>query len=399
MSPNTFDDWCADAFGRLLRLKRPGDVFRRLLRLPRPSILPVTTTGWPSAPTEGWEAAWEAATRALVANVSPEFSRYSKSRLEVLGRAFDTQSARINFDTLQTVMNQKLRVHRQDGFECNPQEDFWYFKINHGYWEQLFRILGTYDPVKMRIPSDTAYRRAYIDSAFWVVLEALMSECVSVDGATLSFPGMHVGTSLHNGSETHEELLQSFSSTSLKLQQVVLGASIGLSGVFESLFGAEKFELADGSFPKRAAMEGTLRETLHQFARHAQRVLFVVPPHLTGITLDGLDIPQETLPVPGACVHESWAAALYATVRHVLGRLETDTRVMVITQSAVFSAMLGIFLRKAKEALVPPGRQIFFFDLGQALDSATPESGGLWITRYQVADPSLFRIQNHGARV
>ena len=385
MTPNAFDAWCAKTFGNLLGLKDP-------------SMLPRTTTGWPDAPGERWEAAWEAATKALVATASPEFSIQSRARLETLGRAFDTQSARIDADTVQTVVNQKLRIERQDRFECNPHEDFWYFKINHGYWEQLFTILGTYDSVKMRTLSDKPFRSAYIESAFSMVLERLLQGCARVEGSRVLFPGMHFGVSLDNGSETHPVVVESFPSSTPMMKQVKLSASIGLFGVLESLCGATEFSLADGSFPKRAAMDGTLRETLHSFARQSNRILFVVPPHLRGITLDGTDIPQETLLIPGDRVHECWAAALWTTTRLVLARLETESRVLVITQSAVFSAMLAIFLRAAKEALVPRDRQIFFFDLGQALDSATPESGGLWITRYQVADPGLFRVANREVR-
>jgi hypothetical protein len=76
----------------------------------------------------------------------------------------------------------------------------------------------------------------------------------------------------------------------------------------------------------------------------------------------------------------------------VLAQLETDTQVLIITQSAVFSAMLATFLRAAKEAFAPVARHIFFFDLGQVVYSATPASGGRWITRNEVADQTLFGI-------
>jgi len=65
---------------------------------------------------------------------------------------------------------------------------------------------------------------------------------------------------------------------------------------------------------------------------------------------------------------------------------------VVITQSAVFAGLLGLFLRQAK-ALLPPGpKRIFFFDLGQVIDSATPGSGGVWISRHSVLDPALFQV-------
>lgn len=95
-------------------------------------------------------------------------------------------------------------------------------------------------------------------------------------------------------------------------------------------------------------------------------------------------------------MHACWAAALQAITGHILARLETDDRVLVITQSAVFAALLGLFLRAAKEAMALEGKQIFFFDLGQVLDSATPELGGIWITRHEVGDPSLFYLTARG---
>lgn len=202
--------------------------------------------------------------------------------------------------------------------------------------------------------------------------------------------------SLEAGNHDHELVLQRFSFQAPPLQAIALGTTIGLLSVFDTLFGERRLRFADGSFPKRAAMEGTLRETLRAFTRVADRVVFVVPPHLSGLTLDGVTVPQECLLVPGGRVHACWAAALLAITRHILTRLETDDRVLVITQSAVFAALLGLFLRVAKEATAPAGKQIFFFDLGQVLDSATPESGGVWITRHRVGDPSLFRLTGSG---
>lgn len=376
-----------DAFDRWF-----GETLSELLRIRRPFALPRTITGWPETPRPGWEAVWETATRALVAEASPEFRQDSQVRGDALGRALDEASARIDATTFHSVVAAKLRVEHQDRFDCAPDEDFWYLKINHGYWEQLFRIFGTPDPVKMRVRSAEYWRWAYIDTGFAFALEALIARYARLDAGTLSFPGMHFGFNLMNGSDSHETLVENFLSSDQATQVILQGATIGLTATFESLYGPCRLALADGSFPKRAAMEGSLRETLYGFAAHSDRIFFVVPPHLKGITLEGVDIPQETLLVPGERVHECWAAALWAVGRRVFEQLETNARVMIITQSAVFSALLGLFLRAAKDALQTRGRQLFFFDLGQALDSATPASGGLWIKKYEVKDLSLFRI-------
>jgi hypothetical protein len=72
--------------------------------------------------------------------------------------------------------------------------------------------------------------------------------------------------------------------------------------------------------------------------------------------------------------------------------LAADGRVLVITQSAVFSALLGFFLAHARRQLPLPGTVLRYFDLGQTLDVAAPESGGMWVRRNQAVDNSLFHL-------
>jgi hypothetical protein len=379
MGADQFDRWCAEAFGRLLGISPPPD-------------LPPAVVGWPEEPAAGWELDWEAATRALVDSAGTAFHERRQARGVALAAALDRRAPEVDRDTLHRVVADRISIARQERFACDPCEDFWYFKINHGYWEQLYGIFGRPEPVKMRFRSPERYREAYVDSGFATVLDALFARFARDDGGTISFPGMHFGASLEAGNHDHESVLDRFPTLPPGIQAIAVGATIGMLGVFDSLFGPRSLSFADGSFPKLAAMGGGLRDTLVDFARHADRVIFVVPPHLRGLTLDGVTVPQETLPVPGQRVHECWAAALRATVGHVLARLEDDDRVLVITQSAVFAAMLGLFLRAAKEEVVPAEKRIFFFDLGQVVDSATPGSGGKWITRHAVHDPALFRI-------
>ena len=371
-----------------------GELLAVTLRTKKPLLFFPAVAGWPSAVEAGWEDAWENATSALLDQAGPDFHVHCSLRGAALGRALDAQSAQLNAQTFHDCVTDRLQIQSRTHFECDPDRDFWYFKINHGYWEQLFRIFGTYDASKMRVPDAAPFRHAYVDSGFTFVLEALMLRLARVQARRVSFPDVYFGFSLQAGSESHETLLEGFPSRPVMAQRIPLGAAIGLFAVFGSVFGDCRITLEDGSFPKRAAMAGTLRETLLGFARHADRILFVVPPHLQGVTLTGVDTPQETLVLPGTRVHECWAAALWSVGREIFQRLETDERVMVITQSAVFAAMLGLFLRAAKHALGLEHRRIFFLDLGQVLDSAAPTRGGPWITRYEVGDPSLFCIPN-----
>ena len=76
----------------------------------------------------------------------------------------------------------------------------------------------------------------------------------------------------------------------------------------------------------------------------------------------------------------------------MLARLAGDGRVLVITQSAVFAALLGFFLADARRRLPLPGTCLRYFDLGQALDVAAPETGGVWVRHNPVADGALLYL-------
>lgn len=352
--------------------------------------------GWPEDPQAGWEAIWEEQARVALQRVGAGFHGRRAVREAERAAGFSRHAAAVRPESLHRIVGERIAIEPQDRFACDPAADFWYFKINHGYWEQLYGIHGAADPVTRRFTEPAGYRAAYADSGFSAALESLMLGQARDDGHAVSFPGLQFGMSLEAGNHDHETVLRRFPDQPPPLQTIALGATIGLLGTFDTLFGPRLLRFADGSFPKRAAVGGTLRDTLTAFARAADRLVFVVPPHLRGLRLDVPQIPQECLPVPARTVHQCWLPALHATCRHVLARLRTDDRIMVITQSAVFAALFGLFLRQAKERLVPDAKRIFFFDLGQVIDSATPDAGGVWISRHAVQDPGLFHVADPG---
>lgn len=383
MDDESLDQSCRELLGDLLV---PGCVLDPMPAAP----------GWPDCPEAGWEAIWEEQTRAAVRRAGAALGERRAAREAALAGCLTRHAAAVRPDFLHRIVGERIAIERQDRFVCSPAADFWYFKINHGYWEQLYGIHGAADPVTRRITDPTRYRAAYAESGFSLALESLFIRLAQDDGHSVSFPGLEFGMSLEAGNHDHETVLRRFPDQPPKLQTIALGATIGLLGTFDTLFGPRRLRFADGSFPKRAAVGGTLRETLLSFARAADRIVFVVPPHLRGLRLDVTGVPQECLPVPGRTVHQAWAAALHATCRHVLTRLQADDRVVVITQSAVFAALLALFLRRMKDAVLPARKRVFFFDLGQVIDSATPGSGGVWISRHAVHDPTLFQVTHAG---
>ena len=360
-----------------------------------PDPMPVPP-GWPECPEAGWETIWAEQTRDAVRLAGTAFLDRRAARETDLAAGLTRHAAAVRPDTLHRIVGGRIVIEPQDRFICDPDSDFWYFKINHGYWEQLYGIHGDPDPLTRRFTASAPYRQAYSESAFSLALETLVVRQVRDDGRALSFPGVHFGMSLEAGNHDHDTVLRRFPAQPPALQMIPLGAAIGLLGTFDTLFGERLLRFADGSFPKRAAVGGSLRQTLSAFTRAADRVVFVVPPHLRGLRLDVPGVPQESLPVPGRTVHQCWAAALNATCRHVIERLRTDDRIVVITQSAVFAGLLALFLRQAKGMLLPGTKRVFFFDLGQVIDSATPDSGGVWISRHAVHDPDLFQLVDPG---
>lgn len=383
MKHDALDPCCRELLGGLLAAGYVPD--------PLPGV-----PGWPECPQAGWEAIWEEQTRFVVQQAGAALCERRAVREASLAGGLAQHAAAVRPESLGRIVGERIAIEPQDRFGCDPATDFWYFKINHGYWEQLYGIHGADDPVTRRFTDPAAYREAYAESGFSLALESLMARQAQDDGHALSFPGLEFGMSLEAGNHDHDTVLRRFPAQPPALQRIPLGATIGLLGTFDTLFGPRQLRFADGSFPKRAAVGGTLRATLSSFARAADRIVFVVPPHLRGLRLDVAGLPQECLPVPGRTVHQAWAAALHATCRHVFARLQTDDRVVVITQSAVFAALLGLFLRQAKVALLPRTKRIFFFDLGQVIDSATPDSGGVWISRHSVHDSELFRVVDAG---
>lgn len=175
------------------------------------------------------------------------------------------------------------------------------------------------------------------------------------------------------------------------LKPVVLGASVGVIAFMLSVFGDRRFHFSDGCFPKRGLVNGELRDVLDEFSRGIDQIVFVVPPHLRGIELSVSDAPHTHLYISGSQVHETWPPSLYSTAGPILQRLAEGQRVLVLTQSAVFSALLGLLLAEMKHAMASPG-QLLFLDLGQVLDIAVPSAGGPWAARLAGGDFGLFNL-------
>jgi hypothetical protein len=367
LAPSGFDDFLAEFIGKVLDLEP-------------------TQSRVQSAAMERWPAE----TDRLVASAGTAFQDRRSDREASLARHLLSVAPLVTANSLPSFVTKRLDISPVPDFGALQDAEVCYVKINHGFWEQIYALFGASDSERMRIQNPAQFRTRYVESAFLDALILALKRTARPDEQRLRFPGMHFGVSLISGSEDHHEVIATFAERRGALRPIVLGAAIGMVAWWETLFPGLKPEFYDGSFPKRGLTTGALQRALHAAARRSERIVFVVPPHLAGIRLGVAGIEQETVIIPPETVHESWASCLSVAAGHVLARLAKDGRVLVITQSAVFSALLGTFLIDARRQLLPPGARLMFFDLGQALDVATPATGGHWVKRQGHITQNLF---------
>lgn len=335
---------------------------------------------------------WPAETSRLVARAGPRYWRRRQDREQRLAANLAAVAPLVTPESLPSFVAERIEVAAPPDLTDPGDHDLCYLKINHGLWEHLYWMFADPDPRRMRLTESDRFRPRYVDSGFLDLLEIMVRRVSRAERGRLRFPGLHMGVSLASGTHDHPDVVASFTSRPPRQQLVIMGAAIGLVAWWETLFPGLRPDFCDGSYPKRGLATGALKTTLERAAATSERIVFVVPPHLAAIRLAGVTIPQETVVVPPTTVHESWIPCLAATSRHVLGRLATDGRVLVITQANVFSAPLGGFLLDARRRLLPADARLRFFDLGQALDVAAPAEGGLWAKQYAAGDCDLFRL-------
>lgn len=338
-----------------------------------------------------WSSFDAAAEQAWLNRAAPVMQRRDRGTETKLRLAVQNAASLIDPQNLAPALERRFDILPAERFVPSDR-DLIYFKINHGYWEQLRWLFApSVEISRMRPHNRDPYRVMYLDFGFADALYSLAHAMIA-EGRTVHFDGVEFAISLTNGADPHAHIVADYVTSPVLTQTIVSSVVVGAGGFFDALRPDRVFQLRDGCFPKVGLASGALRETLAAFAAKADRIVFVVPPHLNGVQLDGAACPQETLVISGKRVHELWAATLYGVTRHILAAFDRADTVLVITQSAVFAAALGLYLKAAKDDLMA-SKRLFFFDLGQVLDIANPNTGGVWVAKYGVSDPGLFRLR------
>lgn len=291
-------------------------------------------------------------------------------------------------------------THQTDRFDitysCPTRSDldadFIQVKINHGFWEQLYVVLfDGYDAETMRVENKAGYAAFYLEHFFYDALRTAMQDFGKVEDGTVSFPGVRFGFSFASGDDPHADVMRAVAANDAIRALMASGAAIGCSLMLQDAFGCKKARFDDGCFPKVGLDNGDLEAALKLSASFADEILFVVPPHLSGITYAGAPAQKQKIQlVSGAVIHQAWMLHLHLCGERIYNELKSGRSLTIITQSAVFSALLGLFLKKMKDDLNLSGR-LHYFDLGQVLDTASPEAGGHWI-KFRKGKASPFRL-------
>lgn len=342
----------------------------------------------------GSEERLAAATQAILSHAENGGTHHREGTLSALGVAMDASDRAFADAGFDAFARSSFRIRKLEPEDWSRAGDFFYVKINHAFWEQLYTLFASDpEPSRMRITDAPRFRRLYLDTGFILPLATALRESatVSKDGTHILAPSFAI--SFYAGMLDHQAILSSHPTADAATRRIHAGACVGANGFLRALFDKGPFHVGDGCFPKMALENGQLKQCLDKLGAGCRRIVFVVPQHLEGIRYAfGDEVPQDVLLIPRGNVYRTWAASLFLAVRHILARLAQDERVIVMTQSGVFSALLGLYLRRARNDLMPGTGRLHFLDLGQVLDIAAPESGGPWIRRFRVDERSLFRI-------
>ncbi|MGJ8609954.1 MAG: hypothetical protein ACSHWY_02595 [Octadecabacter sp.] len=321
----------------------------------------------------------------------------SKAKQVDLARSVQTSVAEYDDLGFQRFVELHLSVKPMETLSTNATADFIYAKINHGFWEQLYTIFSDeIDPMRMRVKNREPHAGRYVDSGFIAPLTHLISETGHECGGKICFSPLYFGLSLGNGMMSHQDTLRHFEKQNNFQKRVNSGAAIGLVSFMNHVFPGKTIHADDGCFPKLGLSNKFLDHVLKEKLKAADRVIFAVPGHLDGIRLTVSDLPQDHILLSGTHVHEAWLGTLYRCARRILGSIWDGENVLVVTQSGVFSALLGLFLPLAKKRLNLDNQRLFFFDLGQVTDIANPESSGPWVKNHAPKRNDLFKILETG---
>jgi hypothetical protein len=296
--------------------------------------------------------------------------------------AHATNFASLDDTDIIAVAARRLDIQPIDLPGAFDRQNFVFLKINHIQWEYcawLGLSAASQPLIRPFKPPAGASFRTYHRSLFDDLLVLAMRRLETAPGH-FNGPGHSLGLGLSNGDTTFADDVQP------PLHPVVKNALTGLLAFFDGFAPGRTVHGSDPAAVKRIFFAGELRFLAQRAAESADRMVFIVPPHLARISLREPAPPQDTILVPGTYAHELWPAVMAGVIGQLTEILDRYRRVVVLMQAGAMSVPIGTMIHLL--AGERPDGSVHCLDLGQLLDvAASPSrSAGQWIRRRYVAE-------------
>lgn len=247
------------------------------------------------------------------------------------------------------------------------EEDYFYVKINHGFWEHIAEI-GMYVhglPYYCANLTDKLEKYQVLYSRLMLRgLSTLLAPCLRAPAAVGS---LDFAISYTEGRRSNAEVLAAPG----RLAPTTRGAIVGAMAWVEALAGDRPAFLSDGGMPRRIVEDGSITVTMGRLIQASDAVVFVVPAHLAGIALVQPGPPTHVIIQPRYRTFAVWPTLLAALTGRILALTVRYQRVTVFIQAGVFAPFLGAILARLRQMDSRPTASVLrFFDLGQVLDLA-----------------------------
>jgi len=282
-----------------------------------------------------------------------------------------------DWDEIKGAVEEKFKVIVKDlsTFELNL--DYYYTKINHGYWECILKAM--LDPkehtgIRENI-NELEMHEAYFSCLFTEKLTRDIVNSVTlspIDNVMKFDPTLNFAINFSAGNIDIKTILENHENEMTRM------SAVSALAYFETLFPVQPIELYDGSMTKSLCQGEYLNEFIKKASSGAEAILFIVPSHLRNISLVNVDCETHVLTIPRFNVHQMWPAISFGCLGVLYDLLLKYDNIKIFSQCAVYSAMLTFLVKELKDRKFSGmGKTLHYFDLGRVLDVADLE-GCAW---------------------
>lgn len=300
------------------------------------------------------------------------------------------QTADHSQEALVERLKDTLTVTRVDFPAVFERPGFVYVKINHYHWEYISHLAmeAHFREVFRRLRHDDIreWQASGIDE---LLIQAMRRQQQALqrqghgDGV-FDTAGFSLGIGFNNGDGyVSDDLVTPILPVYWPLYR---GAMTGSYAFFKGLFPAAHYRFSDGALPKMIVWENRTREFYDCITRRVDAVVFIVPDPLREIFIRHWQGTTEVIVVPATRVHELWPAVMPVVAAQLADIFRRHRKVCILAQAGLMSVPIGIVVDRMRAEF--PSTDVFFFDMGQALDIALypDHPSGQWLRHPEIRE-------------